>query len=320
MSRARQIEQCAAEWLMRREEPGWSTDDQATLARWLDESMAHKAAFWRLEHGWRQADRIGALGPQPQTAPKSRQSVWLRRSLATAATIAIAFAGGLALWQQTPSSEPRSAVAKTSVGERGTLRLSDGSVVELNTASLARAQIAGRSREVWLDKGEAYFEVAHDTQRPFVVHAGTTTVTVLGTKFGVRRDGERVTVSVAEGRVRLENSGADAASRATVITAGDTALTSGGALMLAARSSERVEDDLAWRRGMLRFDQEPLVNVVAEFNRYNRRKIVVTDPGVGTIRIGGAFHANNSEAFLRLLQDAYGLRIVHDDEGVKISN
>ena len=65
MSRARDLEQRAAHWVLRQEEAGWSTADQHDLDRWLAESNSHKAAFWRLEHGWREADRIGSLGQAP---------------------------------------------------------------------------------------------------------------------------------------------------------------------------------------------------------------------------------------------------------------
>lgn len=314
------VEQRAAEWLMRREEPEWSPAEQEALDRWLEESIAHKAAYWRLDHGWREADRIAALGSQPRSAGVAARR-WWSRSFAAAAAIAAVVTAGSAILPYLPKSEPSALTAQTQIGERGTMKLGDGTKVELNTASRARASIGEKRRDVWLDEGEAYFEVAHDRSRPFTVHAGDATVTVLGTKFGVRRVGERVTVSVAEGRVQVESRSArNDAARATVIVAGDTAFSGDGALMLAPRSPERVEDELAWRQGVLRFDQETLANVAAEFNRYNRRKIVVTDPNVAAIRIGGTFHASNSDAFLRLLQDAYGLDVSRDAHEVKISD
>ena len=80
-----------------------------------------------------------------------------------------------------------------------------------------------------------------------------------------------------------------------------------------------MEDALAWRGGMLKFDQAPLSEVAAEFNRYNRRRIVVTDPAVAAIPIGGAFQASNVEAFTRLLRDAYHLRITTKSDEITIS-
>ncbi len=175
-------------------------------------------------------------------------------------------------------------------------------------------------REVWLDRGEAYFEVAHAANRPFVVHAGSRTITVLGTKFSVRRDGNRVIVSVLEGRVRVDRSdvrgqdNGESASSAT-ITGGDVALADGASTLVTASSAERVQHALSWREGMLMFDQSTLADAAAEFNRYNRRQIIIADPQTASIRIGGTFRATNVDVFVRLLREAYGLRIeVRGDE------
>lgn len=75
----------------------------------------------------------------------------------------------------------------------------------MNTATIVRTASRANGREAWLGKGEAYFNIAHRPDQPFVVHAGPRTVTVLGTRFIVRRDGEKVTVAVLSGRVRIED-------------------------------------------------------------------------------------------------------------------
>lgn len=320
MSRAADIEQRAAEWLMRRGEPDWSSTDQDALEQWLAESMENKAAFWRLDFGQRQISCSGANDvetPQPVSIIQRR---WLARAMAAAASIAIVAGLGWTIWPSLRPPEPRALLAETVVGGRGQMSFSDGSRVELNTSSRARAAFGARNRDIWLDRGEAYFEVAHDRTRPFTVHAGNARVTVLGTKFSVRRDGNRVIVAVAEGRVRLENGEPSAAGSATLITAGDTAIMRGDAILLASRSADRVDNEQAWRHGMLRFDQETLANVAAEFNRYNHRQIVVADPEVAGLRIGGAFHARNVDTFVRLLQDAYGLHVERRGDEIKISN
>lgn len=196
------------------------------------------------------------------------------------------------------------ATFNTPIGGRRTVPLSDGSKVEMNTATVLRTAVTDESREIWLDKGEAYFEVAHHKGRPFVVHAGSRTVTVLGTKFSVRRDGEKVTVSVVEGKVRVDDANAQAMP-AAIITAGDVAIARGPSTLLTARSEERVENALAWRDGMLKFDQSSLGEAATEFNRYNRKRIEITDSETANIRIGGTFQASNVDAFVRLLRDAY---------------
>lgn len=311
-------------FLIRSEDPDWTEDDQAQLDAWLDESMAHKAAYWRLVHGWREADRIRSLGCERDGEEagdrRSRFARWWR-PLAVAASLIAAIGLGVTQYMPaTPPAQMASATFDTPVGGRRVIPLEDGSKVELNTSTVVRTEVTTKGRDVWLDAGEAYFEVAHKDGQPFVVHAGKQTVTVLGTKFSVRRDREKVTVNVVEGRVRFDDATDPGNVRSTIITAGDVAIARGPSTIVAAKSEEKVESALAWRDGMLSFDQTALSDVAAEFNRYNRRPIVIADPAVASIRIGGTFQASNVDAFVRLLRDAYGLRIEESPEAVKISS
>ena len=320
MSIATDIEQRAAEWLMRREEPGWSPADEAGFDAWLQESLAHKAAYWRLDHGWRQADRIGALGLD---APEAQHSRWMNSwwPLAAAASLAaVLVVGGRELEQRAPPPQVAALHFSTPVGGRKTIPLVDGSKVELNTATIVRTAVDDRRREVWLDRGEAYFEVAHLAGRPFVVHAGDRTVTVLGTKFSVRRDGDKVTVSVIAGRVKIDDARQHDQVPNAIITAGDIAIAQGPSTLLAARSEDGVAEGLAWRDGILNFDHASLADAAAEFNRYNSKQIVIADAETGEIRIGGTFQASNVDAFVRLLHEAYGLRVTASSNQVKLSS
>lgn len=321
MTAAKDIEQMAAEWLMRREDPAWSARDETSLGAWLDESMAHKAAFWRLEHGWRQADRIAALGPEVPKRLASRRWMTGWQPLAAAASLcALLLMGGIEFNRPTALSKTSAVHFSTPVGARRIIPLVDGSRVELNTATIVRAALNDKRREVWLDKGEAYFEVAHLAGRPFVVHAGDRTVTVLGTKFSVRRDGEKVTVSVIEGRVRIDDAAKPNEVPTAIITAGDVAIAQGSSTLLSAKSEEHVAAALAWRDGVLNFDRTSLADAAAEFNRYNNKRIVIADAEAGEIRIGGTFEASNVDAFVRLLHDAYGLRVTATSTEVKLSS
>ncbi|WP_312736421.1 FecR domain-containing protein [Brevundimonas sp.] len=310
------IEERAATWLMRREEPDWSAGDAAALEAWLAESMAHRAAFWRLEEGWGRADRLRAVALAPRPA-----SNWPRRRVMgsiSAVAACIALAVGFVLWDF-QGSEAVHTVLTTGVGEHRVAALGDGSRLELNTGSLVRADIRRNGREVWLDRGEAYFEVAHDKERPFVVHAGDTRITVLGTKFVVRREADRVTVGVVEGRVKVEEVGARARDRASVITAGDMALTQDRSMLLAPRSERRVEAQLAWRDGRVSFENATLGQAAQEFNRYNSRQLVIA-ANLQEVRIGGSFEARNLDGFVRMLREAYGLSVAETETGYTISS
>lgn len=330
MKRQEAIEDQALDWLIRRNGEDWTEDEQVELNAWLEESMAHKAAFWRADHLWQQADRIKSLGigahsgfEECKEKPGSKWRWW--PTAIAASLIAAIGVGGISLgpkfFEQLPAQTQPAQQARfdTPIGGRRVVPLVDGSKVELNTQTVLRTAVNQTKREVWLDAGEAFFEVAHREGEPFVVHAGRQTITVLGTKFSVRRDKDRVTVNVLEGRVRVDD-GEGQMAHAAIITAGDTAISRGTSTLIAAKSEERVENALAWRDGMLSFDQAPLTDVVAEFNRYNRIRIVVTDAQAGKIPIGGSFQASSVDSFTRLLRDAYGLKIERDDETVKISS
>lgn len=322
MSGAREIQDRAAEWLLKSEEPDWTDQDQSLLDQWLAQSDAHKAAYWRLEHGWRGADRVRALGPR--TGAEPRRLDWLRhwQPFAAAASIIIVFAAfaavGLHPWAGSDVTAPP-ATFQTAIGGHKTVSLPDGSRVELNTATLIRAALDDRQRTVWLDRGEAYFEVTKNPERPFVVMAGPRKVTVLGTKFLVRRNGPQVVVSVVEGRVRVDEVGPSANKRSTTITTGNVALGEGSMTLVKASSSEQVQEQLAWRMGTLFFDSTSLSNAAAEFNRYNRKQLVIEDPKARDIRIGGSFDAKNVDAFARLLKDAYGLKVRSDQDKIFVT-
>lgn len=325
MSAQQQIEARAADWLLQRTEAGWSESKQAELDRWLASSTAHQAAYWRLEHGWR---RVGSDVSIEQDLdwdddwdrPARRQRRWFPAALAASLVAALGAAqfSGLSPF----SSEVAVARQKiaTARGERKIAALADGSEIELNTATSIRAAIGGNNREVWLDEGEAYFSIARRDGQRFVVHVGNRSITVLGTKFNVRRDGGRLILSVVEGKVSLADTNAGSSGRAVVVTGGDMAVADGASTVVTAGLDDKVSEALSWRDGMLSFDQSSLAEAAAEFNRYNDKSIVITDAAAGDIRIGGTFKWNNVDAFARIMRDAYGLNVEDDGSVIKISS
>jgi len=316
----------AARWILAREQQGWSDTDQAALDAWLEESDLNKAAYWRLEHSWRQADRIAALRDgSPAVAAKRGHAFRIKpRVLSGLIGLAASLAAIIGVVvhdghrRNAETGSVAAATFTTDVGGHRLVGLADGSRVELNTDTRVRTAVGGGGRAVWLDKGEAFFEVAHRDGLPFVVHAGSREITVLGTKFSVRRVGGNVVVWVREGRVRVDTAEHASAARSAIVTAGGVALSDGAATLVTAASPERLDQALAWREGMLGFDHERLGDIALEFNRYNRKKIVIADPAAANIRIGGTFPASEPRAFARLLRDAYGLEIAETDVEIKI--
>lgn len=315
MSNAAHTEEIAARWLLRREEADWSGEDQVEFDRWLDASIEHKVAYWRLEHGWQKADRLAALQP---SSPAPAQGPWRLWRLATVA-VPLAACVILGVLVVSKADFARRKTYVTEIGAREIVPLADGTQVELNTATTLRAAVKDQVREVWLDSGEAYFEVIHDPARPFVIHVGSRTLVDLGTKFSVRRNGGRVEVAVVSGRVQLEDGSATLSSTPVTLTRGDIAIIQGKSTLVAPNSVAKVNDLLSWRQGLLIFDQLTLADAASEFNRYSRRKLVIADPAIAGMRISGRFESSNVEAFTRLLLQAYGLHVADEGAVVKIS-
>jgi transmembrane sensor len=232
-------------------------------------------------------------------------------SIAASLTIAIAY-----LWATHTVGAP--ITFSTSIGGFQRVVLEDRSAIELNTDSEVRVALTPHVRRVELVRGEALFEVAHDAVRPFIVSAGRTAVRAVGTKFDVRRLGNSLEVFVDEGRVSvgeaslLENKGDLLAISIPLLTAGQSALASGDGVQLKQIPKREMARKLAWRNQMLEFDSDTLADVAAQFNRYNKRQLVVVDPRLATLRIGGYFRPTNLDAFINVLQSDFGVSVNPD--------
>jgi transmembrane sensor len=196
---------------------------------------------------------------------------------------------------------------QTAVGERLDATLPDGSRVTLNTDSRLRVAYDGRERRLVLERGQALFEVAHGQPRPFVVLAAGQRITATGTVFDVRLERDnQVRVTLVEGRVlvRADRPG----TRVTTMQPSEVLLATATAATV-AREPE-VEHVVSWRNGMLIFENDSLAEAVAEMNRYVRRPIVLEDPGIGRIRVSGAFRTGETDAFIEALELSFPVRVV----------
>ncbi|HEY5759337.1 MAG TPA: FecR domain-containing protein [Steroidobacter sp.] len=332
MESHRQIEDEVARWLVKRDSGNWSEGDQAALSQWLDASTARVVAFVRLEAAWKRLQRLQSLGagtpagviPSPDEwqlspvfdgkagRPVTRQP-WLKYGMAAAlAVIACVISARVWLFD--------TAVYSTPVGGIASVPMTDGSKVTLNTDSRIRVDLSSRERHVRLEQGEAFFQVAKDPSRPFVVTAGDRRVIAVGTAFSVRRDADdSVRVAVTEGTVRVEQQmplmGRKQAGD-MLLPAGNIALTRSDQVMLQEKPLSAVEEAVSWRTGFVVFHETALTEVVAELNRYNTRKIVLQDASLATIRLSGRFEPTQYQAFVRLLENGFAIRAT--DEGERI--
>ncbi len=313
---AQEVDLRAAEWLERRHREEWSTEDQAALDGWVAESSAHWIAYLRVEAAWNRAHRLSALR---RPVRRSRLFVAAGRlplfaKIATAVAILSAAGAGFAVHIQKPPEQ----IYATAIGERKTITLGDGSKIELNTNSVLRMAADASQRVVWLEKGEAYFQVRHDSAHPFVVMAGDHRVTDLGTKFLVRTEPQRLEVSLVEGSIRFD--APDGRMREPLLLSPGNSVTAKENTIVVTRSTQReLAEELGWRRGVLVFDNTTLTDAATEFNRYNREKIVIANPAVAQLRIDGTFPAENLAVFARAAQQLFDLRIVKRDGQTVIS-
>lgn len=313
MNRRDEIEAEAAGWLARVDR-GLSAEEEAMFARWKAADIEHRIIFLQLQAVWQRADRLAAMRPASPSTSRLPQGLALKVA-AIAAVLVVCVGLGLTYWAQTAPPER----FETAIGARRSLNLADGTHVELNTDTVIHASITREARTVTLDRGQAYFEVVHDEDHPFVVIAGNRRITDLGTKFSVRRDGDRVDVVVTEGEVRVEHIGADRVGAPVVAQRNMVVIARDAETLVAQKPVKEIDNALLWRSGMLSFNQEPLAAVAEDINRYNLRKIEVVGPA-RDIRIGGSFRSDNIEGFTQLLRDGFGLKIVESDDKIVISN
>ena len=236
---------------------------------------------------------------------------WFFTSVAASLTVVIAY-----LWVTHTVSGPTT--FSTSIGGFQRVVLEDKSAIELNTDSEVRVSLRPQLRRVELVHGEASFEVAHDAVRPFIVSAGRTAVRAVGTKFNVRRLDDSVEVTVDEGKVAvgepslLESKDDLLTISIPLVIAGQYALASGSHVQLKQLPKGEMARKLSWHNQMLIFDGDSLADVAEQFNRYNRRQLVITDPRLATLRIGGYFRPTNLDAFINVLQSDFGISVNPD--------
>jgi len=307
----------AGAWIARRDEGSWRDTDQAELDAWLAQSTAHMIAFVRLEDMWKRADRLKALVPRAGAGKGTLRHlvpgtlVW--KSVAAAAVVASV--GTAALLYQ---SRPTEAMYATAIGGHKLLKLADGSSIDLNTDTRLRLSVSANRVTAKLDRGEVFFRVKHDPHRLFVVLAGRHRVTDLGTEFVVRSEPNRLEVALIEGRAKLD--APDGRMQTPVLlTPGDEITVANNLITTTKKSSRRLDEEFGWRRGMLTFENTPLADVVAEFNRYGGRKIIVADQETARIPLSASFPTDGAQSFLELAKAMLKVKIEQHGDEIVIS-
>ncbi len=308
------IDMEAATWIERRDCTTWDKADQAALDAWLQASPANRVAFLRLSAGWHRAERLAALKQSRNTGRLRALLPSLPRIAAT--LIFMALLGGGAAYL---AAQPATTTYQTTIGGRQILALDDGSRIEMNTDTVIRVSKKAGGRKVWLDRGEAYFNIRHDDTRPFIVVAGDHTITDLGTTFLVRSTQAQFKVALIEGLARVDTVQNPAHPQSAMLHPGDVATMEADALKVDKKSLEYLARDLGWRRGVITFDKTTLAAAVAEFNRYNHEKLRITDPSIANLTIGGTFQSDGVQDFASLTEAVLKLKIKHHNNEILLS-
>jgi transmembrane sensor len=326
------VEAVACDWFARRRSGEMTPKDERDLEAWLALDPAHRAALDEIERAW---TGLEAFRSTPEVLARREGArgryagvprAWIMRAAAAIAAVAVIGAG--VGWQYAGFGRSYSDQEyRTAVGERTNLTLPDGSVVTLNTGTVLRTKAERGRRLVYLDKGQAFFRVAKDPARPFIVSAAGRTVTAVGTAFDVRVDGG-FEVTLVEGKVRVAAPAPAAPARpgaprppasiqTTELVAGNRFIqTDNRQWQVASADTAR---ETSWVTGRLTFENERLSEVVAEFERYSSRRIVIDDAALGEERVSGTFETGDVDALLRTLRMAKIARVEEGGDAVHLS-
>jgi transmembrane sensor len=311
----------AAVWVARLHGPERSPALERDCLAWQARSQAHRLAFERCTDTWQSVGAVSVNTYASATRPRRpapKPLVAPRRAVLSSAAVGAAALLGWRLW-------PDPQAYATGIGERRIVMLSDGSRMTLNTSSDVRAVITAAQRIVNVLHGEALFEVAKDTGRPFVVQAAGLQVKATGTAFLVRSMAESsgadvTSVTLIEGQVVVQRTTAQTPTTPMVMAPGQrlrvprphaaSALNADLAVQL---DRPQVDKLVAWQRGEAVFDNTPLADAVAEMNRYSKVQIILAGQAVGALRIGGLHRTGDNESFAHSVAHLHGLKLTTED-------
>jgi transmembrane sensor len=334
--------QQASEWLLRIDDPARTEDDVNEWLRWCDEDSENLVVFEAFQRDWRDLDALKVDVCAEESVPTSsgvnddlnlsearklalleqevhRFSIsrvrWrkLTAPVTAAACLVLIALAFILLPREREVSIPLQ-VAATQINRAATLP--DGSRIILSAQTSINVDFNGSKRNLELSAGEAYFKVKHDRHHPFIVHAGDISVTAIGTAFDVRRESDRVTVTVEEGTVEIAGDvfakkglpatwRAEAGYQLTYSSQGRTAMI----------TSVDTSNALGWRSGELAYVWEPLGTVIEDLNRYSKHKVIIQDPAVAELRFTGTVFTASSDDWLKAIEQAYSVQAENTSTG-----
>jgi len=317
----------AARWFARQRARVTSRTEQAAFRAWLEATPENGEAYRQLSELWDFAEKVraepGMLVARERALaryPASQRNTRTLRAVLWAAT-ATAVAGAAAALLMVALKSAPIQMFRTGVGQTANVGLVDGSRLTLDTDTVVRVRLTAHKRAIYLDQGRAYFKVAKDQSRPFIVNAAGHSVRATGTAFEVTAEPQRFEVLLVEGHVRVSTPSTKGSENGkegvyTDLEPGTRLSVTGSRTWTLTKIDSGRE--LAWTEGQLRFDNKPLGEIVAEMNRYSRRKIVIADPTIANRLLYGAFMAGDVDQFVRALTDYKIAKVQSEGEDVVV--
>lgn len=295
----------AVAWVVRLTSGDASATDRADFELWRAASPSHETAFYEAEKLW---SGLGNVFPKPvvvagvtlasnNIASMPRRSLRLKAIAALAASIALLVGIGTKYMNNWRHDHV------TAQGQREVVTLADGSRVQLGSDSAIDVQFSADVRRIRLARGEAYFDVVHDSRHPFVVDAGDDAVNDIGTAFSVRLDGDGVVVVVERGAVEVTGGAAP-------VTLQPNQRVRYGKGRNARVEPANVTEDLAWTSGRLVLEDRSLSEVVDELNRYFASRVVLLGGETGNRRVNAVIDLDHVDAWLDALRDSQRVTVV----------
>lgn len=317
------VQREAYTWFVRRRDGTRMPDEEARFRQWLASDELHALAYAERERDWealavmRESAMFRQIAEDALRAgPKRgrRPAFGLSRPALVAFCGIVAVVAAIGALRLAMPPDAPVVVYRTAPGEQLTEMLPDGSRVTLNTDTQVEVRIGRRQRDIRLQRGEALFDVARDAGRPFVVTADDGRITALGTRFQVREQTGTVRVTLLEGRVEVAwRPGGGTVNdvgmpERKVLAPGQQALYGGGLSAIDIRRVDAVALT-GWTEGRIDIDALPLIEAVAEINRYSMTKLRLETSSLEGLVVSGAFQAGDNAGIAAALAAIYPLRV-----------
>lgn len=301
---SREVVAEAAAWITRLHGSRRTPEVEAGFRDWLAADEQHARTFEDMTELWDTVPSVSAPPvPRVQRWQPPRHSTQ-RWGMAAMLIVLAGLSWASYHWLRAP-------VYATAIGEQRIVNLDDGSRVSINSRTQLSLAYSEAERRVVLDQGEVFFEVAHDSSRPFVVVAGGREVTAIGTSFVVRHEAGVTSVVLLEGKVAVAERDQKTQTPVMLIAGERIRFESEHASPDIDRPA--VDTVASWRRGQVMLDETLLSEAVAEMNRYDKKQIVIDDDTIASLPVSGVYRTGDSLGFARMAARMYGIECSERD-------